>query len=293
MRRQLKGDLSLLIVTIIWGTSFPIMSIALKDVPPYSFIAIRYALAGIILGVFFIKRLKNIKFSTVKGGIYIGMALGVGVILQALGLVYTTPSKSGFITGLNVILVPIFITVLYRKLPDPKTIIGVILSVAGLGLMSISGTVGINLGDILTMFSAVAFAVQIILVDKYAGNTDTAVLTIIEFLVIGIMGAIPAFFIEGFKMNLNTFALGSIVYTALFCTILAYGVQNVAQAYTTPTHAAIIFLAEPVFSAIFSVFIGDKLTGRTFWGAFLILLGMVAINIKIGRGVKTYENSIL
>lgn len=293
MRKQLKGDISLLLVTIVWGTSFPIMSIALKDIPPYSFIAIRYALAGIILGVFFIKRFKDINLKTIKGGVFVGAALGFGVILQALGLVYTTPSKSGFITGLNVILVPIFIAALYKKLPDVKTMVGVVVSVVGLGLMSISGTVGINAGDVLTMFSAVAFAVQIILVDKYAGNVDAALLTIIEFLVIAIMGAVPALFIEGFKMNINSFALGSIIYTALFCTILAYGVQNVAQAYTTPTHAAIIFLAEPVFSAIFSVFIGDKLTGRTFWGALLILLGMIAINIKTNKGEKTNENSIL
>jgi drug/metabolite transporter (DMT)-like permease len=293
MRKQLKGDISLLLVTIAWGTSFPIMSIALKDIPPYSFIAIRYAFAGIILGVFFIKRFKNISLNTIKGGVFVGAALGFGVILQALGLVYTTPSKSGFITGLNVVLVPIFIAAIYKKVPDIKTMFGIIVSVVGLGLMSISGTVGINVGDVLTMFSAVAFAVQIILVDKYAGNVDAALLTIIEFLVIGIMGAVPALFIEGFRMNINSFALGSIVYTALFCTILAYGVQNVAQAYTTPTHAAIIFLAEPVFSAIFSVFIGDKLTGRTFWGALLILIGMIAINIKLNKGEKTNENSIL
>lgn len=293
MSKQLKGDLSLLLVTLVWGTSFPIMSIALKDVPPYSFIAIRYALAGIILAVFFIRKLKNIKLNTIKGGIYVGIALGFGVILQALGLVYTTPSKSGFITGLNVVLVPIFIAAIYKKLPDLKTIIGVVVSVTGLGFMSISRTTNINFGDILTVFSAVAFAVQIILVDKYAGNTDTALLTVIEFLVIGVMGALPALFIEGFQIKLNAFSVGAIIYTAIFCTILAYGIQNVAQAYTTPTHAAIIFLAEPVFSAVFSIFIGDKLTGRTLWGALLILIGMVAINIKIFKGEKSNAHSIL
>lgn len=283
MTKQLKADLSLLAVTVVWGASFPIMSIAFKSVPPYSFIAMRYILSGLILGIFFIKRFNNFSREMLKPGILIGIALGIGCILQAVGLTYTTPSKSGFITGLNVVLVPIFIAFIYKKIPDFKTNLGVVLSVSGLALMSISGKVGINFGDFLTLLSAVAFAVQIILVDKFAKDSDLAVLTTIEFLVVGLLSSVPAAFIEGFKINLNLFAVGAIIFTALFCTIFAYGLQNVAQAYTTPTHTAIIFLAEPVFSAIFSVFIGDKLSGRTFWGCSLILLGMIIINLKIDR----------
>ncbi|MCM0649685.1 DMT family transporter [Clostridium swellfunianum] len=283
MTKQLKADLSLLAVTVVWGASFPIMSIAFKSVPPYSFIAMRYILSGLILGIFFIKRFNNFSREMLKPGILIGIALGIGCILQAVGLTYTTPSKSGFITGLNVVLVPIFIAFIYKKIPDFKTNLGVVLSVSGLALMSISGKVGINFGDFLTLLSAVAFAVQIILVDKFAKDSDLAVLTTIEFLVVGFLSSVPAAFIEGFKINLNLFAVGAIIFTALFCTIFAYGLQNVAQAYTTPTHTAIIFLAEPVFSAIFSVFIGDKLSGRTSWGCSLILLGMIIINLKIDR----------
>lgn len=283
MTKQLKADLSLLVVTVVWGASFPIMSIAFKSVPPYSFIAIRYILSALILGAAFMKKFKSFNKEMLKPGILIGLALGIGCILQAVGLVYTTPSKSGFITGLNVIFVPIFIALLYKKQPDFKTNIGVVLSVSGLALMSISGGMGINIGDFLTLLSAVAFAAQIILVDKFSRNSDIAILTTIEFLTVGLLSTVPAVFVEGFNMELNLFAVGAIIFTALFCTIFAYGLQNVAQAYTTPTHTAIIFLAEPVFSAIFSVFIGDKLSGRTFWGCLLILIGMIVINFKIER----------
>lgn len=288
MTKQLKADLSLLAVTVVWGASFPIMSVAFKNVPPYTFIAIRYILAALILGIFFIKKFKNFNIKMLLPGILVGGALGIGCILQAVGLLYTTPSKSGFITGLNVILVPVFIALLYKKIPDLKTNLGVVLSVSGLALMSVSGgSTGINKGDFLTLFSAVAFAVQIILVDKYSKSSDIAILTCLEFLTVGLLSVVPAGFIEGFKMNLNLFSIGAILFTALFSTIFAYGLQNVAQVYTTPTHAAIIFLAEPVFSALFSVFIGDKLSGRTFWGCILILIGMIAINLKIERKVET------
>jgi drug/metabolite transporter (DMT)-like permease len=283
MTKQFKADLSLLAVTVVWGASFPIMSIAFKSVPPYSFIAMRYILSALILGIVFIKRFKGFNREMLKPGILIGLALGVGCILQAVGLVYTTPSKSGFITGLNVVFVPIFIALLYKTLPDFKTNIGVVLSVSGLALMSISGGMGINIGDFLTLLSAVAFAVQIILVDKFSKNSDLAILTTIEFLTVGLLSTVPAAFVEDFNMDLNLFAVGAVIFTAIFCTIFAYGLQNVAQAYTTPTHTAIIFLAEPVFSAIFSVFIGDKLSGRIFWGCLLILLGMIVINFKMER----------
>jgi drug/metabolite transporter (DMT)-like permease len=283
MTKQLKADLSLIAVTVVWGASFPIMSIAFKSVPPYFFIAIRYILSALILGAVFMKKFKNFNKEMLKPGILIGLALGIGCILQAVGLIYTTPSKSGFITGLNVIFVPIFIAFLYKKLPDFKTNIGVVLSVLGLALMSISGGMGINIGDFLTLLSAVAFAAQIILVDKFSRNSDLAILTTIEFLTVGLLSTVPAVIVEGFSMDLNLFAVGAIIFTALFCTIFAYGLQNVAQAHTTPTHTAIIFLAEPVFSAIFSVFIGDKLSGRTFWGCLLILIGMIVINFKIER----------
>ncbi|ERI94788.1 putative membrane protein [Clostridiales bacterium oral taxon 876 str. F0540] len=287
MTKQLKADLSLIAVTIVWGASFPIMSVAFKSIPPYSFIAIRYILAGLILGIFFIKKFRNFNSEMLKPGILIGLSLGLGCILQAVGLLYTTPSKSGFITGLNVVLVPIFIAILYKKIPDFKTNLGVVFSLGGLALMSISGNMGINKGDFLTLLSAVAFAVQIILVDKYSKNSDIAVLTCIEFITVGLLSAVPAGIIEGFKMNLNIFSVGAVLFTALFCTIFAYGLQNVAQVYTTPTHTAVIFLAEPVFSALFSVFIGDKLSGRTFWGCLLILIGMIVINIKPKRREET------
>lgn len=293
MTKQLKADLSLIAVTVVWGASFPIMSIALKSIPPYSFIAIRYILSALILGFFFIKRFKSFNMEMLKPGVLIGLALGAGCILQALGLVHTTPSKSGFITGLNVILVPVFIAVLYKKLPDFKTNIGVLLSVSGLALMSISSSMGINIGDFLTLLSAVAFAAQIILVDKYSKNSDLAILTCIEFFTIGIVSAVPAALIEGFRMDINLFGVAAIIFTALFCTIFAYGLQNIAQVYTTPTHTAIIFLAEPVFSAIFSVLIGDKLTGRILWGCLLIFLGMIVINFKFQRKGELNEDTIL
>lgn len=259
------------------------MSIGIKDIPPYTFSSIRYTLAGVILAIFINKRLKNINKDTIKAALFIGVPLGIGAIFQIVGLMYTSPSNCGFITGLNVAAVPIILAVMYKKFPDKKTIIGVVLSIIGLGVMSIKSGFSINYGDFLTMLAAIAFAFQIIYVDKYAKNVDTMVLTTLEVLIIGIMSFVPALFIEKFNMEFTATSIGALIFTVIFSTIIAFVIQNEMQPYTNPTHAAIIYLAEPVFSAIFSVLMGDILTIRTFIGGLFILAGMVWVTVKIPR----------
>lgn len=280
MTKELKADLSLIGVTALWGSSFPIMSLVLKDIPPFTFITIRYTLSALILAIVFLKSFKNINKLTIKSGFIIGGTLFVGCAFQLVGLLYTTPSKSGFLTGMNVVFVPILIALLYKKLPDIKTIIGIVLSVAGLGMMSLNSSMSIGKGDILTLIAALCFGVQILVVDKYTKDVDIALLTCVELLVIGLLGAVPAVAVEGFKFTLNFGIILALLYTAVLCTAIAHGIQNKVQASINPTHAAIIYLAEPVFAAIFSLFVGDKLTGKTLVGAFIIMLGMIAISIK-------------
>jgi drug/metabolite transporter (DMT)-like permease len=289
MTKELKGDLSLIGVTALWGSSFPIMSLVLKDIPPFTFIAIRYILSALILALVFFKSFKTITAATVKSGVIIGATLFVGCAFQLTGLLYTTPSKSGFLTGMNVVFVPVLIALLYKKLPDKKTIIGIGLSVIGLGVMSISSNLTINKGDILTIIAALFFAVQILVVDKYTKNVDIALLTCVELLVIGILGVIPAAAVEGFKFTISTGVIIAIFYTAILCTAIAHGLQNKVQASINPTHAAIIYLAEPIFAAFFSMLIGDRLTLRTLAGGFIIMLGMLAISIKVGKKDKSLD----
>lgn len=281
MTKELKADISLVAVTVFWGLSFPIMSVALKTIPPYSYIAIRYTIGAIILGTFFRKKLKSISIKDFKIAGIIGVTLLIGIILQVVGLTYTTSSKSAFITGLNVVFVPIMLAVIYKKLPDYRTIIGIILSIIGLYILSAKGSSGINFGDFLTLLCSIVFAAQIILVDKYAKEVDSGLLTTLELFIVGILSFIPAIGIERLHFEVTKTVVMALVITIIFSTVIAMWVQNEMQPYTNPTHAAIIYLGEPVFGAIFSIFIGDKLTGNSLIGSFLIFLGMIVINVKV------------
>jgi drug/metabolite transporter (DMT)-like permease len=281
MIKEFKADFSLLIVTLIWGASYPLMSLVVKGIPPFSFLVIRYLISGIILAVICGGKLKKINKATIKAAVFVGGTLGIGCSFQLFGLLYTTPSKSGFITGLSVVFVPVFMGFMYKKLPDKKTILGVILSLLGLWLISIKqGVMDINFGDILTIGCAAVFALQIISVDKFAKEVDVMLLTCLEMFIIGIMSIPPAIVIDKFNITFDLFTLAAMGFMIIFGTIVAHSVQNKMQPLTNPSHAAIIYLAEPVFGAIFSSFLGDVLTGKALMGCLLILGGMIIINLK-------------
>lgn len=290
MRKELKADLALLSITVFWGASFPVMSIALDYIPPFSFLALRYLLSAVILFPLGLKSIKKINKDTVKGALFIGLSLFFGSGLQLIGLLFTTPSKSGFLTGLNVIIVPLIIIIIYKEAPKFKTIFGAFLSIIGLGFMSYNGSLSFNIGDILTIFSAIAFASQILLVDKYCVKCDVFLLTALEMLIVGVLSLIPAIYFENMNVIVNVTSISSILYLAIFCTVYAYFLQNRVQKYTEPTHAAIIFLAEPVFGALFSTFVGDKLSGNTLIGCILIFIGMLFINLRFNFKKLSIEN---
>lgn len=281
MKKELKADLSLLIVTLIWGASYPLMSLVVKEIPPFSFLVIRYLISGIILAVICGRKLKQINKATIIAALFVGGTLGIGCSFQLFGLLYTTPSKSGFITGLSVVFVPLFMALVYKKFPDKKTILGVIFSLVGLWLISIKqGVVDINFGDLLTIGCAAVFALQIMAVDKFAKEVDVMLLTCLEMFVIAIMAVPPAIVVDKFNITITLFTAVAMGFMIIFGTIVAHTVQNKMQPLTNPSHAAIIYLAEPVFGAIFSSFLGDLLSGKALMGCLLIFGGMIIINLK-------------
>lgn len=286
MNKKLKADISLLVISMVWGAGMPVMSLALQHVGPYTLMVSRYSIATIILLPFVLKRIGTAPKTSVIGGALIGLSMFVGSLLQTIALLYTTPSKAGFLTGLYSIFVPVITAIIYRKLPDIKTVFAVGISLLGLAVMSLEGPAGVNIGDVLLVISAVAYAFQILLVGKYSKSEHILETTFIQMLVVSVLSIVPSLVKEQFHIPMNSASILSILYMSVFSTVIAYMVQNKMQPYTDPTHAAIIFLSEPVFVAIFSIFVGDVLTLRTLIGGVFIMLGMLAINIKTVKSEK-------
>lgn len=282
LNRQISpivADLILLLVAAIWGSTFVIVKDALSILPPNLFLALRFTLAAAAI-LFCGRRQAALRRPAVwKAGAVTGLLLACGYVLQTRGLMLTTPAKAGFVTGLSVVLVPVFLAIRRRRWPKWPLMVGVSASVIGLGLLSLGSGLAANGGDLLVLGSAVCFALQIIAVGHYAEVVETMALTAVQLLTVA-AGAWAFSLFERHPVSLPATTWGAIVFTALLATSLAYSLQASMQRYTNASHTALIFAAEPVFAALFSHWwIGERLGFRGMWGAALIMLGILTAEL--------------
>jgi len=282
MTKQFKADLALLLVTVVWGSTFVITKNLLKDIPTYNFLAVRFLIAFIFSSIVFYKNFFNIDKNTIKYGVIIGIVLFIGYALQTVGLNYTTASKSGFITGFSVVIVPLLSAIMFRKLPSLSIIVGVALALIGLGLMTLDSSLIPNIGDFYTLIAAIFFALHIILVGKYTVNVNSINLAIIQIGVVGFLSLLFSLSTENFIIPSTTNTWVGILITSILATSGAFIVQNTMQKFTSATHTALIYTGEPVFSAIFAfMLIGERMSTKAIFGSMLILCGMILGEIKL------------
>ena len=280
-KKSLYADLSLLLVAIIWGSSFVVIKNALDYINPVYILVLRFALSSVLMAFVFWKRFREINKKDIKAGAIIGFFLFLAFLTQTIGLKYTTVSKQAFITASYVVIVPFFYWGITKKKPDIYEFMAAILCLIGVGLLSLEESFSINLGDGLTMVCAVFFALHIISIEYFAKDHDPIILTIVQFAVAAIFSFIVVLI---FNIKLGSFGkeVGfSILYVAVVSTLIAFGIQNVAQKYTSSTHTAIILSMESVFGSIFSVLLlGDKLTVKLFLGCLIVLLSILTAETK-------------
>lgn len=255
MKQHLKGSLTLILATIIWGSTFVAQSVGVEKIGPFSFLAIRSMLAVLflLLVLFITKRKEFVKIITNprlwKAGIPCGIALFAATGFQQVGLIYTTAGKAGFITTMYIVLVPIFGMFIKRK--PPKTVgISVILAAIGLYLISGAGVQSINIGDVLMLCCAVAFAVQILIVDRVAGELDAIAFNISQALVCSVISGIVMLFTEEVVVADVLSCWFPLCYAGILSMGVAYTLQIVGQKSLEPTTASLLMSFESVFAAI-------------------------------------------
>jgi drug/metabolite transporter (DMT)-like permease len=276
--RRAKAELLLVLVTLIWGSTFVVVKEALADASPLPFLGIRFTLAGILLFLVLGRGLGERE--ALGPGFLLGVFLFAGYLCQTTGLLYTTPSKSAFITGFAVILVP-FLQALHGFRLRAATIAGALLGLAGIYFLVLpSGVHAVNRGDVLTLFGAVSFAVHIVLVGSYTRRFSFRHLVPVQILVVGLLAAAALPLNLDFRLHWTAGLIGALLLTAVLATGFAFSVQNWAQQFTPPAHTALIFALEPVFAALTSrLVLGERLGGKVFMGSALILAGMVVSEI--------------
>jgi len=289
MTKQHKADLALLFVTIGWGASFILTKNALNDLSTFNFLALRFLTAFILSAALFHKKFKDLNRPTLVSSIIVGSILFSGYALQTIGLHYTTVSKSAFITGFAVVLVPLFTSLTSRKLPEKAAMAGSICALLGIALLSLNGNTGVNIGDLLTLIAAIAFAFHIITVGLFTANSESILLGIIQIGVVGFWSLIASFMFETPIIPSGINVWTNLLVLSILCTCGAFITQAIAQQYTTATHTALIYSGEPVFASIFAYFwAGEVLSTKGLIGAAMILLGMLIAELDIKKIVGSF-----
>lgn len=295
MTKQIRADLFLLVITAIWGSSFTLMKNVLDHLPSYAYLSLRFIIATIVLIAIFYKKFKYINLKITVYGFTIGLMLFGGMALQVTGLCFTTASNSAFITGLNVVMVPVVSAVILRKKPDLASVIGVTLAFGGLFFLSGGLNFSFNKGDFFTLLCAVCFTLQIIFIDKFTNDYDPALLAILQIGFAAILYT-GVWITTGIKsLEFSASVIFTLLMTGVLGTALAFAGQTIVQKDTSPTHTALIFTAEPVFGAIFAMIIPNSrgltetLNFNTFIGCALILIGMLVSELKLYKGTAVLD----
>ena len=284
---RLKAHLSLIAVTLVWGSTFPLVKAALREVSPLLFNLLRMALASAVLLAANWRALRGLTGAQLKLCATAGVFLALGYELQTVGLTRTTPSKSAFLTGLVVVFVPLLSTLPGLRAggtprPHPAAYVGALLAFAGIVLLTsepgagLALLAGMHLGEWLTLGCAVAFAFHLLTLAKGATVVSARALGCLQIVFATALMTILLPLEHPMRLHWNGTVIAALAVTSLFATAAAFTIQSWAQQHLPASHTALICTLEPVFAALTSlVFLGERLGPRALAGAGLILCGIV------------------
>lgn len=276
LSKTLLWDLSLLLVAMVWGGGFVVTKNALAVMTPLYFLAIRFMIAGLLMVIIFLPRIRRVSWQDIKSSCIVGAFLSLGFITQTFGAHLTTPAKSSFITGLNVVIVPFIMIIFTKKFPGRKAVITAIIAFLGLSLISVNEHIIVGAGDSLTFLCAIFYALHIVSIGHFANKVDTFALAAIQVLFTGLVCSLLAVIFEPAPALFGISIWSGILYSALLSTLIAFLIQNLAQRNTPAAHAAIILCLESVFGALASIlFWHETMTYEMIIGCLMIFTAII------------------
>lgn len=294
-RHFVKQNVLPLIAALIWGTAFVAQSVCTDYVPPFAFNALRsfIALAVLIPTACIFDRAAARRGRPVAridwkelllGGALCGVFLAAGSNLQQFALADVSVGKAGFVTSLYVVLVPVFAFLLFRKQVEPQVWIGVVLAVAGLYLLCVTGEFSLGVSDVFLLLAALGFTGQILSIDRFAVRVDGVKLSCAQFFFAGLISTVLSLIFETVDWAGVWHCILPILYVAVFSSGIAYTLQILAQAGSNPTVVTLLLSLESVFSVLSgAIILGDRLTLREYAGCALMFAAVVLAQLRFGK----------
>ena len=272
----------LLGITLIWGATFPLVQMALEDASPFAFVAVRFAIAAVVLGILFYSRLRRMSRSDLAYGLILGVLLWGGFTFQTMGLARTTAARSGFITGLLVPLTPVFAWLIFRERIGLRLWLAVLLAFVGLAIMSRPEAGGLNTGDLLTLCCAIVFALQVACVGRWANAGNVEPLTWLQMAATAVLAFVFLPFEPHVHFTATPRLLGITAFNALFASALAIWAQVKYQPRISPAAAAVIYACEPLFAGLSAwILLHHVPPPATLYGAACIVAGMILSSLPV------------
>ncbi|MEJ5244822.1 MAG: DMT family transporter [Bacteroidota bacterium] len=276
------AELSLFLVTFIWGGTFVFTKIGLDFTSPSVYILMRFSIAIFLCVFFFNKKLFKIQNKTLINGLILGLFFGGGFLLQTIGLKYTTVSKSAFITGITVPLTPIVYYIVCRKKINKYSFWGVFVAMIGLWIFTNPDFDNINIGDVLTLFSTMFWAFYITYMDvftkKIENRSITAQLVFLQFVASSIIALVyfVTFEDSSWVVKFDNMLLISLAFNAVLASFFVTFIHTSIQRYTTPVKAALIFSLEPIVaSSVAVIFLNETMSNTEIFGATLLFSAVI------------------
>ena len=281
--KRVRAELALAGVTLLWGTTFVVLKAAFEHVSGLVFVTLRFWVAALALIAVWRGAMakSGVRFAP---GLIAGTVLFAAYVFQTTGLERTTPSKSAFLTGLSIPLVPFVSSAVYRNLPRPAEVAGILVATLGMALMTLPpGSVWewrMSTGDALSFLCAVAFAIHIVVVGHYSQLEGFQSLAVVQIVTVALLGSAFVWFAEPVRFQMTPGVAMAVLGTGLLATALAFTTQAWAQQYTSATRAALIFTLEAPVAWLTSYLVsGERMANRGKVGAGMILVGILTVEL--------------
>lgn len=286
----------LILTTLLWGGSFVFNKIAFREIPPVTFMFLRFALATLIMGIYCLRRLPALNREIVKRGGIVGLALAAANLSFVLGVSGTSVSRAGFLNNLFVLVIPFLCFLIWRERLDRWSLVGVILAMFGLWQLARGGAAGFSRGDLMSTVCAVFISIHIILVSRVLRDEDVYLVTLVQFATVAAVGALLSMALPAQPFRIGPVSAAALLYCAIFPTVVCFTLQNTFQRFTTPSKAGLIYTLDPVWSMLGGMMVlGERLSQREWLGCLLIFAAvLVPLTVRRLRErylIRTYIGS--
>ena len=287
--RRFAAEAALLGAALMYGLTFPIVHDALDDITPFAYLVGRFGLATLVLAPVTVGALRTRgpdRRMLVRAGLIAGLLMFGGYATQTVGLQYTSPSSSAFITGLYVVITPVIESVILKRPPRTPVVAGIVIATVGLYLLT-GADVSLGKGELFTLACAVLFAFHIVYLGAYANVLPTLPFTAMQIATVAVL-SLPPTAVQGVG-TLTVAAVAAVIFTGIMCSVVALPLQLWGQRRINASRAALVLLAEPVFAGIAGYVDGERLGALRVTGAAVILVGIAVSELWPRQEARTLQ----